>query len=450
MSLHQRTSTMKYSKKILLATMMMASTANMATGQENAAKKESHTFTLDQCLEYAFGNSIERKNMLLSEQSSEETIKQANNNKRPDVSGSVSENATHTGVDNGDIVFGGNAGVSASMNIYEGGSIKNTIKQSNIAKEQTKQKTAQYDNSLSIQILNAFLSALRNEELLKYKATIVETSKEQAQQGKNKYNAGSLLESDWLVLEAQYKSIQTDTLDAHINRDNSLLSLKKLMSMSPENDLHIAAPDTNSIDAMALLPSMEEVVDKALASMPEMKLSQSAIEIAQIQTELTRSALRPTLSANAGIGTSHRDFDKMGKQLGDNFYQQIGLRLSIPIYDKGQTKSRLAQNKYAQEQAENDKAQTELEIRQTVIEQYQNVKLAYEKYKMAKQMAEAYKAVFDVYNVKFNVGSVVITDLLQQQDKYINAINEYVQSKYTFILYRKILDIYTGENISMK
>lgn len=437
--------------KIPLLFLGLAAGSSMAFAQETSTKSsnENYQFTLDQCLEYAFSNSYERKNMQLTEQSSDETIVQANSNRRPNVNGSVGESASHTGVDNGNIVFSGNAGISASMNLYEGGSITNTIKQSNLQKEEASLKTAQYDNSLSIEILNAFLNSLKNEELLKYKGAIVETSKEQAEQGKKKYDAGKVLESDWLVLEAQYKANQTDTLDAHISRDNSLLDLKKLMSMAPEANLTIISPDTSTIDAMALLPSQEDEVNKALATMPEMKLTQSAIEVAQIQTEITRSNLRPTLSANAGIGTSHRDFDNFGTQLGDNFYQQVGLQLSVPIYDRGTTKSKLAQNKYAVAQAENDKAQTELSIRQTVIEQYQNVKLAYERYKMTKQMCDAYKAVYDVYNVKFKVGAVVITDLLQQQDKYISAINDYIQAKYSFILYRKILDVYTGENVSM-
>ena len=55
-----------------------------------------------------------------------------------------------------------------------------------------------------------------------------------------------------------------------------------------------------------------------------------------------------------------------------------------------------------------------------------------------------------MYNVKFKMGAIVITDLLQQQDNYISAINDYIQAKYSFLLSRKILDVYTGEAVSMK
>lgn len=219
--------------------------------------------------------------------------------------------------------------------------------------------------------------------------------------------------------------------------------------MDPSANLSLVGPDTSTIDALALLPSQEECVNNALQTMPELKLTKSAIEAAEIQTEIIKANKRPTISASAGISTSHRDFDDMGSQLGDNFSQQVGISLSMPIYDRGQTKSKLTQNKYAKQMAELDKSQTELEIKQTVINQYQNVRLAYERYKMAKQRCNAYREVLNVYNAKFNVGSVVITDLLTQQANYINAINEYVQAKYSFILNRKILDVYTGNGVRM-
>lgn len=409
---------------------------------------DSYHLTLDECLQYAFGNSYERQRLKLSEKTAEESTSQSRSNRYPDLSLNLSESAQHTGQQDG-IHVNGNASIGSSIAIYKGGSISNTIRQNEQLEEESRLRTAKYDNSLSIEILNSYLSVLKNEETLKYKKSIVETSKEQAEQGKVKYEAGSMLESDYLVLEAQYASNKTDTLDARISRINNLLSLKKLLSMDPMAELSLVEPDTTEIDALALLPSQEECISKAMQTLPELRLSQSAIDIAETQASITKSGYRPTISASANIGTTHRDFDDMGEQLGDNFHQQVGVSLTMPLYDRGLTKSRLAQNKYTKQQAELDFAQTELEVKQTIINQYQNVKLAYERYKMTMQRCNAYHEVQNVYNVKFKVGAVVITDLLQQQDKYISAINEYIQAKYAFILNRKILDVYIGDGVKM-
>lgn len=427
---------------ILLACMAFLPLANQA--QETG----SYHFTLDQCLQYAFGNSLQRQNLKLTEKSAAENTIQAKNNRKPGVNLSAGESASHVGSES-DIHISGNASINAGITIYQGGSITNNIKRSQIEEDDAKLRVEKFDNSLSIEILNTYLTVLRNEEAIKYKEAIVKTSGEQAEQGKKKFDAGAMLESDYLVLEAQYAQNRTDTLESQIMRQTSLLSLKKLLSMDPVANLSLIGPDTSTIDAMALLPTQEECVNNALQTMPELKLTQSAIEAAEIQTEITKAGVRPTISASAGIGTSHRDFSDIGRQLGDNFNQQVGISLSMPIYDRGQTKSKLAQNKYSKQMSELDKAQTELEIKQTVINQYQNVKLAYERYKMTRQRCNAYREVLNVFNAKFNVGSVVITDLLTQQANYINAINEYVQAKYAFILSRKILDVYTGNGVRM-
>lgn len=436
---------------LLLACMALMPAAMQAQESGNPASTtnaESYHLTLDECLQYAFGNSYQRQSLQLSGKNAAESTTQAKNNRKPNVNLSAGESASHIG-SSSDIHVSGNAGINAGITIYQGGSITNNIKRSQIEEEDAKLRVEKYDNSLSIEILNAYLTVLRSEETIKYKAAVVETSKEQAEQGKKKYDAGTLLESDYLVLDAQYTANRTDTLDSRISRQTSLLSLKRLMSMDPYADLSLIGPDTSAIDALALLPSQDECVNKALETMPELKLSKSAIEITEIQTDITKAGRRPTVSASAGIGTSHRDFDNVGRQLGDNFNQQVGISLSMPLYDRGQTKSKLAQNKYAKQMAELDEAQAELEIKQTVINQYQNVKLAYERYKMAKQRCNAYREVLNVYNAKFNVGAVVITDLLTQQANYINSINEFVQAKYSFILNRKILDVYTGDGVRM-
>jgi hypothetical protein len=38
---------------------------------------------------------------------------------------------------------------------------------------------------------------------------------------------------------------------------------------------------------------------------------------------------------------------------------------------------------------------------------------------------------------------------LQQQNNYINVLNDYIQSKYGFMLKRKVLDVYMGNTVTL-
>lgn len=406
-----------------------------------ATKNDRYNLTLEQCIEYAFGNSLERQNMKLSEKVSEYSYEQAKNNRKPQVSGSISESLSHTGKES-DVNLGGNVGINAGVTLYQGGSIKNNIEKSRIEATEAVTRTDQYDHNLIIKILQHFLTALSSEEMLRYQKVIMETSEEQLRQGEEKYKYGTILESDYLILQAQKSNDECNLLSSQINRDNALLNLKLALSMDPNAELTLVYPDTTDMEALAELPSVETAIQRTLDTYPDMILAKSNIEVAKLNEEITRAGRRPTISASAGMSTGHTNFGDFGNQLANRFSQSVGVSMSVPIYDKGKTKTSLKMNEVQTKMAEIDLQEAELQLRQTVAVECANVDLAYRQYKTDEKRAKAYKSVYDAYNVKFKYGTVTSVDLLQQQNNYINYLTSYVKSKYSFILERKILDVY--------
>jgi outer membrane protein len=417
------------------------------------ATNNVYRLTLEDCLDFAFRNSYNRQSMKLSEEAKESSYHYSRHERIPSVSASLSESFNNSNSSTSSSPSGsswdGSLGLSANWLITQGGSINNNIKQSKLQMEQASYQTSQYDNELTIQILQAFLTALGNEELLKVQETLLIASQEQLEQGEIKYNVGQILESDYLMLQAQYATDKNNIVDTRISRDNSLMTLKILLSLDPLAELEIVYPDTSAMETMAILPSAQDVLDQALNTLPDLKISEYNIEIAKIGVKLSQSSYYPSLSMGASIGTGHTNFTNFGTQLSDRFNQQVGLSLSVPIYDKSKTKASVVQSKIALQQAELDQKQTELSVRQTVIQEYQNVTSAYSKYEASAIKENAYFKTFEAYRVQFDAGAITAVDLLQQQNNYISALNDYIQSKYGFMLKRKVLDIYMGVPVTM-
>ncbi|MDL2283523.1 TolC family protein, partial [Odoribacter sp. OttesenSCG-928-G04] len=404
--------------------------------------------SLENCLDYAFQNNYSRQSIKLNETAKEDLYDQSKMERLPSLSASLSENLSHTKGNSAS--WDGSYGLNANMTLYQGGSINHTIRQNLLKSKQSEYQTAQYDNELTIQILQAFLTALGNEELLKYQQAVLVTSEEQVKQGKDLFRVGQILESDYLLLEAQWATDQNNVLETTINRDNSLLSLKSLLSMNPQQPIQVIYPDTTTIQALLLVPNEEETLKRALETMPDILISNYNVEIAETGLKIVQSSYYPSLNFNGSIGTGHaKNFSNYGDQLADRRNEKVGLTLSIPIFNKNKTKSNVTQSRIALEQAELDQKQTELNIRQTVIQEYRNVISASSKYRTSEIKQGAYFKSFEAYRSQFNAGSITTVDLLQQQNNYINAINEYIQNKYGFMLKRKILDVYMGENITM-
>ena len=402
---------------------------------------------LEECLKYAMGNNFTRQQMLLSEQSAEAGYKQSKRERLPDISASLSESVGHaTG---SPAAWSGSAGVDASVALYQGGAIGYTIEQNKLQMERAAVQTSKYDNELTIQILQSFLSVLGYEELLKYQEAVVTASEEQLKQGKEQYAAGKILESDYLLLEAQSAGDKNNMTDTRANRDNSLLSLKGLLSMDMNVALQIIYPDTLAMAVMQLIPEREEALERALSALPDLKVLHYGVRIAETGLKLSKAGYLPTVSLYAGVSTGHQDYSAFGTQLSDRFSQQAGVRLSIPIFSKGQTQTKVLQSKLSLQQARLDRQQGELTIAQSVLQEYLNVSAALDRYETAKVKENAYRKTFEAYRAQFNVGAITAVELLQQQNNYISVLNDYVQSKYGFMLKRKILDVYMGVAITM-
>ena len=253
-------------KKLFLFTLSLLFSCTIMA-QENT----SYRFTLEDCLRYAFANSYERQSMALTGKSLEATYEQSKLQRLPNLSASIGQNISNN-------VNGwstsGNVGVGSSVTIFQGGAINNTIAQNKLNLERNSVQMERYDNQTTLQILQSFLTILGNQELLNYQIEVLNTSGEQLRQGRNKYQVGTILESDLMLLEAQYYSDSNNVVDTRINIENNLLDLKVLLSMNPTDHLEIITPDTDNLDELrASLPSEEVAINLAMAYLPDLRMS---------------------------------------------------------------------------------------------------------------------------------------------------------------------------------
>lgn len=412
-----------------------------------AQETKSYQFTLEDCIRFAFANSNERKSMELSGETQQVSYEQSKRQRLPNLSASVGENFSNNA--NG-WSASGNVGLGSSVVIYQGGNIRNTIEQNRINMERTNAQLEKYDDQMVMQILQSFLTVLGNDELLKYQTEVLKTSKEQFNQGQVKYNVGSILESDLLLLEAQYYSDSNNVVDTRIDRDNNLLALKVLLSMDPMDELQIVSPNTDDLeDLFTSLPSQENAIELAMDYMPDLKMSDYDIQLAQKSVDMARGSYFPSINANANVGMGILSFNRNETQWYNTPSESVGVSMSIPIYSRGATKANVKKSQIALQQAQLDYDQSVLNVRQTVVQSYQDVVSAYNSYKVSEKKENAYSKSFDAYNLQYQYGKITTVELLQQQNNYLNALNGYIQNKYSLVMKRKILDIYMGKEINL-
>ncbi len=81
-------------------------------------------------------------------------------------------------------------------------------------------------------------------------------------------------------------------------------------------------------------------------------------------------------------------------------------------------------------------------MRQSLSLGYSGAETALEDYRSLEIRENAYRKSLEVYRALYEAETITTVDLLQQANNYINVVYQFVQSKYGYMLRRRMLDIY--------
>lgn len=424
---------------------------NYLTAQE---KTEKMSLTLEKCLEYAETHNFTLQSANIDIATSELNLKQSKLNIAPSVSASMTQNVNFGNYEKS-IGWGGNYGLNAGMTLFNGLSNANKIKQSKLNVEQSQLQLESSKNNIRISVIQAFLSIMMNEEILQYQQQVLKSSKEQMEQGEQQLSVGQILESDYKMLQAQYTSDLYNIENTKNNISVNYLTLKNLLSIDPSTEISIIFPDSATLFKNLELPSLQELIERSTNYLPELKMSENDISYAEYNVKIQKANYYPTLTASAGISTGYNGSNLTapntgwGTQLWHGLGENIGLSLNIPIYQRGAVRNNVKMAQYRVEQLELEQKETEYQVNQDLQKSYLDVTSAQNDFISAEAKTDAYLANYKTYSLRFKYGSVTAVDLIQQQTNFLNQLNSFMQAKYSYVLRRKILDVYMGIPVTL-
>ena len=414
---------------------------------------QSSQMTLPECIQYAERNNPTLQSAGLDVDVAEIRLKQTRLQMAPVVTASAGQNF---GYSHGSEQFtiGGNYSVNAGIDIFNGLNTYNSIKQSQVQLTQAQLQAEQQKNQVRIQIIRSYLTILMNQEMLEYQRNVLESSRQQVREGEQKYKVGQILESDYLMLQAQYLADSTNMENTMIAIDNEYVALRNYLNMSRNQSLSVVTPDSARLAASMTVPELDEVLRRAFDYLPDVKISRNNVEIAEYDVKIAKSAYYPSLSASAGIGTGYNAAYGNGNSgLTSGLYkglnESIGLNLSIPIYKQSSVRNNVKIKNIQVQQAELSLKNTEETVTREIEAYHLDLKKAYNNYQLSELQKSAYYSNYMTYNQRFQYGAITTVDLLQQQTNYLNILSNYMQNKYNYLMQLKVLDVYMGQPVEL-
>ena len=332
---------MKRLLPILLCSLLLSGLRN-ATAQE-----ASKTWTLQECLDYAYQNNIQVRQSRNNQLSGIEDTKQAKAALFPSLVASTTQSYTNYPssevTDNNS--YTGTYGITAGMTIFEGGKLRTEVKRQKVQNQMDALSVEESVNDIRIAIVQAYMQCLYAADAVRINRSTAEASKAQRDRAEEMLRTGSISRVDFAQLQSQYSSDEYQIVVAGSTLDNYKLQLKQLLELDIMEEMNPAVPGVKEENVLKALPPKNEVYETALKVMPQIRRGELGIEAAKLEEKSARAGFFPSISLSASVGTGHmsnNDFES-GSQIWNRFNENVGLTLNIPIFSN--RKNRTAVNK---------------------------------------------------------------------------------------------------------
>lgn len=461
------------------------------------AQNESKNFqnmTLEQCIDYALKNNIQIKQTELNADLSKTNYTQSQANLLP----SLNANASHSYNIGRTIdrftnqfadaqVLSQNFGLSTDVTLFSGFQNINTIQQNRYTYLASKYDVDKMKNDISLNIATAYLQVLFAMENLDNTKNQVGIAAAQVERTKKLVESGSAAKGALLDMQAQLASEELALTNAENQLNITYLSLAQLLNLSSTEGFSIVKPEINVANQQVLEANPALIYSNAVGSLPEVKSAEFKIKSAEKGVKAAWGGLAPRLSFSASYGTGYSGLSKritgmptfqgytpngdvtsggdtvytpmfsnptteqvpFFDQYNSNVNKTFGFFLTVPLFNRLQTKSAIDRARIQKLNAELNYESAKLQVQKNIQQAYADANAALKKYNATLKTVEAISESFKYTQQKFDVGMMNTNDYNDAKNKLNKAQSDLLQAKFEYVFKIKVLDFYQGNPIKL-
>ncbi len=459
-------------------------------------------WSLQDCVNYALENNIAVKqsdiqakiaevNYRQSKLSQIPTINFSNNNglrfgKSQNPSTGILENQNYATI---------GLSLTSSVEIFNWFSKKNATLANEWNTMAAQASVEKMKNDLVLTVANSYLQVLLAREQQDIARIQVEQSISQLEIVRKQVDAGALPELNAIEIEAQLANDSANYITAAGNVSQAKLLLKSNMNLDASVEMELETPPVEDIPLEPignLQP--EDVYSSALRNLPQSRVDQYNLNAGRKSLLASKGQLYPTISGFGSLSTNYGYFrtpnfdqvftgygpsglvvpdgsggfidvqkplytiggrkgyitsDPLGTQFSNNFGQQIGISVSVPIFNGWQAKSGYEKAKLNVRNLEFQQELNNNNLKQDIYQAYNAAVVAMKKFTSSKTAVEAAQKSYDFSTQRFNVGMLTTLEQITNQNNLFKAKLQFVLNEYDYVFKMKVLEFYKGQGIKL-
>jgi len=282
---------------------------------------------------------------------------------------------------------------------------------------------------LAGRVAEAYLEVLRAQEqlrLVEQQRAVLATQLDAARKA---FGAGSGTRTD--IDEAQSR-IDINVALALEAQQAVEIARRQLAAITGVPDTGVSPVDVQRLPSSLPQPaSVEEWVARAQVASPEVHAARSALEAAREAVDMARAEHLPTLD---GIAQVLRNENDNPTRVNSRYSQrQIGVQLTVPLYDGGGASSRVRQAQAEADRIDSLLRGTELDIANRVHREYRGVTEGLARIRALEQAVRSNEQLVLSSRRSYEAGARTLLDILNAEQQLASVRRDLAQARFAYL-----------------
>jgi outer membrane protein len=409
--------------------------------------------TLQDCIQIGLANNITVKKVSNDFMIAQANEKQSKMEYLPRVSAYSNYNISH-GLTNDPTSFdpvtattrSSTPSVAIDLNIFNGMRTRNSVRRNSLVKQAAEYDLAQSKDDIELTITASYLLVISDKENIKVANDRLELLTNQLERAERRVEAGVANMEQVFNLRSQIANEQLNKVNLENRYKSDRLSLLQILLLDPALDYQIKDPSILSQNIDAEIPNYQELKEEVLQYSPGLKSASLGIETSKMDLALVKADRLPNLGMRAAYGStfSSNNQESYFDQLNVNEQKFVGFALNIPVFDRNRVKNNIHVSNINIANSELDYQQVRIDLMNNLQQAYLDLVAAHSTYQAARENLTALEQSFNFAQSRYNSGNTDFYSYLESLNNKNRAEIELINSRYSFLFRKRILEIYRG------
>lgn len=344
-----------------------------------------------------------------------------------------------------------NINVNSGVTLFDGFSNVASLKAAKLAGQASRLDVTRGRETVVFTVATDYLALIQQQEQLRVQRENLTAQSDLEEQVQTYVNAGARTIADLYQQQANVAGARLAVVQAERASELAKVDLIDALQLDPRGAYEFEPPAAETIAAAGERPALMSLMDQALLKRADLTAGKARVDAADQQVRVARGGFWPTVSLNAGYGTSYNSASDsaFSDQLDQRRGGSIGLSVSIPIFDRGNARIDTRRAEIAADNARINLQSLHNTVGLQVRRSYVDFRSADEQLTAAEAQQKAGQLALEAVLDRYSAGAATLVEVSQARATQVQAASAAISARYGALFQRTLLDYYVG-NLDVK